>query len=120
MDVDIEVQLAKVPKPVALEIAKRFSVEFASKKEKGGPQDIVVRPTSQQPTLEKAIASFLAELVAYGETIKQSAGTLRVGVFYDLDETVVFPMRLSADVIRTLSAMNLALDATGYPCKEDD
>lgn len=120
MDVDIEVQLAKVPKPIVTEIAKRFSVEFASKEKKAGPQDIVVRPTSQHPTLESSIANFLAELAAYGETIKQSSGTLRLGVFYDLDETVVFPLRLSADVVRAIGSLNLAVDATGYPCKDDE
>lgn len=119
MDVDIEVQLGKVPRAVALEIAKRLSVEFASEKEKADPQDIVVRPAAQAQTLDTGISNLLRDLDAYADTIRRSAGTLRVGVFYDLDETVVFPLRLSADVVRALGALNLAVDATGYPCKEE-
>jgi hypothetical protein len=78
-----------------------------------------VRPAAQPEALETGISNLLRHLDAYADTIRRSAGTLRVGLFYDLDETVVFPLRLSADVVKALAALNLAVDATGYPCKDE-
>lgn len=44
---------------------------------------------------------------------------LRVGIFYNLKETVVFPFRLSSSVLQKIASLNLDLSVTGYPCAED-
>ena len=119
MEVDIEVQLSKMPRAAALEMRKKCLVEFASGNGTTDPDDIVVRPAAQAQALESGISSLLRELELHSDIIRQSGGVLRVGVFYDLEETVVFPFRLSADVVKAIGSLNLAVDATGYPCRED-
>lgn len=116
MEVDIEVRLNSFPRVVALEIARHLPVEFTK------PGEVVLR-AAQEPRavtdIDAAVRDFLRSLVAHAEAVRQSNGVLRLGIFYDLDETVVFPLQLSLETIKVLGDLNLSLDSTGYPCSEE-
>ena len=127
MELDIEIQLANFPRQIALELAEHFPVEFQNKKEKIDKEgllycEITVRAAAKSQVVanvDTGIHNFLQRLATYAEAIKQYQGVLRIGVFYDLNETVVFPFRLSVETVKALGELNLSIDATGYPCAEE-
>jgi hypothetical protein len=122
MELDADVSLNNLPRSIALELAKRFPVEFSKKDAAATHQDVVIRFASAPQVVtdvDAAVQDFLRSLVTHADAIKRSCGVLRLGVFYDLSETVVFPLQLSAETIRTLGELNLGIDATGYPCAEE-
>lgn len=43
-------------------------------------------------------------------------GRLRIGVFYDLNETVVFFTAYGSELMRLLVGMKLSIECVGYPC----
>ncbi len=121
MELDVEVHLENLPRPIALELAKCFPVELGEVTS-DVVRDVVVRPASESHVVtdvEIGIRAFLQSLTMYSEAIKKSRGALRLGIFYDLRETVVFPFRLSAEIVKTIGELNLSIDATGYPCAEE-
>jgi hypothetical protein len=121
MELDIDIRLNDFPRAVALEIAQRLPVEFKTATE-AAHQQVLIR-AAQEPRavtdIDGELLDFLRSLATYAETLRQSKGTLRLGIFYDLDETVVFPLRLSLETIKVLGDLNLSLDATGYPCSDE-
>jgi hypothetical protein len=48
--------------------------------------------------------------------VNWAGGCLRVGVFYDLSESIVFPMKYGLELMRLLVSMNLSIECVGYPC----
>lgn len=123
MELDIEVCLNSFSWLAATELAKRFPVEFPNTGAEASHQDVVIRaaPEPQVVTdVDARIRDFLQGLTAQAEAVKQSQGVLRLGIFYDLRETVVFPFRLSVETVKALCELNLSVDATGYPCADEE
>ena len=106
VELDIEIQLTKFPRKISLELAEYFPVEFQSTKmdkEEFPYCGITVRAAAESQVVtnvDTGIRDFLQRLAAYTEAIKQSGGVLHLGIFYDLNETVVFPFRLSVETRR--------------------
>jgi hypothetical protein len=122
MEVDIEVRLNSFSRLIALELAKHFPVEFPQTDIKTSHQNVIIRSAPKPqvvPDVDTGIRDFLRSLTTYAETIKQSQGTLRIGIFYNLCETVAFPFRLSIETVKLLCELNLSVDATGYPCADE-
>ena len=68
--------------------------------------------------LDNAITDFLSDLTKLRGVITTLKTSLRIGVFYQLAETVVFPVMLSKKTIELLYQFRVDLDITGYPCDE--
>ena len=51
--------------------------------------------------------------------IAQATPVLRLGIYYSLEETVVFPLQLDVTTISLMAAMGLGLAAYGYPCSDE-
>ncbi len=122
MELDIDISLTNFPLNISLELAKSFPVEFSKSDEKAYYQDVVIRFTSKPrivTSIETEVQNFLEYFEAYANDVKTSYGVLRLGVFYNLQETIVFPLKLSAATITMLCELNLGIDTTGYPCIED-
>ena len=67
-------------------------------------------------TVGDEILKFLTGLKAFDMEIRDVGGELRLGIYYDVPQTVVFPFHLSTDCIRALERFGVSLDSTGYPC----
>jgi len=77
-------------------------------------------PASIGEQIDETISKFLTNLIPLKGKLKVLNAELRVGVFYDLKETVVFPLHLSKENIFKLASLDLSLDATIYVCGEDE
>lgn len=44
---------------------------------------------------------------------------VRLGFFYNLEETVVFPFNLEIETLIAITSLNLSLSVTGYPCDSE-
>jgi hypothetical protein len=122
MEADVEVRLAHFPKVAAMELAKHYAVDFDKTDTGAESQGVVVRATMGSKTelaLEEAVRTFLQGLSMQADAVRRAQGVLRIGVFYDLQETVVFPFRLSANVVKQIAELSLSIDATGYPCADE-
>ena len=75
-------------------------------------------PVKVPSTVSPLVEEFLVGLSSLSEQIRTVGGELRLGIFYDLEDTTVFPVYLSADCIKLLSKFNVGIDSTGYPCSE--
>jgi len=123
MEIDISVFLGNFPRNISLKLTKFFSVEFSKHASTEHKQDVVIRVSSElMPvvSVESEVCNFLSNFEAYIEDVKKSSGVLRLGLFYNLQETVVFPLQLSAQTINILCKLNLGIDVTGYPCSDED
>lgn len=123
MELDIEVRLNNFSRFAALELAKHFPVEFPKADTKASHQDVIIQVAAKPQivtNVDAGIRDFLRSLTVHAEAVKQSQGILRLGIFYDLRETVVFPFRLSVETIKALGELNLSVDATGYPCSDEE
>jgi hypothetical protein len=121
MELDLEVRLSNLSPLAVAELAKRFPIEFPGASD-ASYQDVLIRATPKPqfvPNIDVGVGDFLQSLTPHADAIKKSKGTLRLGIFYDLSETVVFPFRLSVETVKALGDLNLSLDATGYPCGDD-
>lgn len=70
-------------------------------------------------TVGDEILKFLTGLKSFEMEVKHIGGELRLGIYYDVPQTVVFPLYLSIDCVRALERFGVALDSTGYPCGAD-
>lgn len=56
----------------------------------------------------------------FSAPILQCSGTVRIGLFFDISETVIFPVFLGRDAVAEMAALGLELDCTCYPGSDDD
>ncbi len=122
MDADIAVILQSVPRDLAEELSKKFIVDYKGKEKDQFSADIAIRYSSEPIVvndLSTVIFTFLSEISAFAEVIKSLRGVLRIGVFYNLNETVVFPFYLSLGSVKIIENFGLAIDVSGYPCNDD-
>lgn len=120
MELDLDVGFDSFPQASTLELQKILPVEFA--RTNASCRDVVVRAAPEPRTVasvDAAIQEFLNILKMHAEAVRQSQGILHLGIFYDLRETVVFPLRLSVETVKALAELNLEVDATGYPCADE-
>ena len=122
MEVDIEIYLNNVARGEISSLAKQFLVESANKDAGGELQDIVIRQEANNRTgiVDHIVRDFLNNMTLFSETIRKHQGVLRLGIFYDIEESVVFPFRLSCEAIKLIADLNILIDATGYPCSPDN
>lgn len=66
------------------------------------------------------VLDFLQGLSQLKDTVRRVGGELRLGIYYDVNEAVVFPLRLSAECVGVMAGFNLSLDSTGYPSSEEE
>lgn len=122
MEVDIDICLSNVARDEVSNLAKQFLIKCINKDAGGDLQDIVIRqePDNRTGIVDHIVRDFLSNLTSFSETIRKHQGVLRLGVFYNIEESVVFPFRLSCDAIKSIADLNLSIDATGYPCSPDE
>ena len=122
MEVDIEICLNNVARSEISSLAKQFLVERTNKDAGGELQDIVIRQEADNRTdiVDHIVRDFLNNMTSFSETIRKHQGVLRLGIFYDIEESVVFPFRLSCEAIKLIADLNILIDATDYPCSPDD
>ena len=123
MELDIDLALHGVPPALAVELGQLFYMDFQGDREAAACLDITIWANeSPQPiiaTIDAALHDFLEKLMPHVLVIVQATPVLRLGIFYDLEETVVFPLRLGAATIRLMAAMGIELEAYGYPCADE-
>jgi hypothetical protein len=71
-----------------------------------------------ESTVGVVILDFVQGLTPLLNVISRANGILRLGIYYDLRETMVFPLILSAECVKSIASFELSLDCTGYPCSE--
>ena len=122
MEVAIEIFLKNVARGEISSLAKQFLVERTNKDAGGQLQDIVIRQDTDNRTgiVDNIVRDFLHNMTSFSETIRKHQGLLRLGIFYDIEESVVFPFRFSCEAIKLIADLNLSIDATGYPCSSSD
>ena len=69
--------------------------------------------------VDSTIQGFLRRLLTCGFDT-EAENTLRVAVFYNLDETIVFPFSASASTIKLLAECGMSIELVGYPCSSDE
>ena len=126
MDLDIDL----IAGPMALEdgnellqisgvyTAKLLHDKSGSKRVRVFIQYVREGPVSVPSTVSPLVEEFLVGLLSISEQIRTVGGEVRLGIFYDLEDTMVFPVHLSADCIKLLSKFNVSIDSTGYPCSK--
>ena len=121
MEVDIDICLNNVARGDVSSLAKQFLVERTNKDAGGELQDIVIRQEADNRTgiVDHIVRDFLNNMTSFSETIRKHQGVLRLGIFYDIEGSVVFPFRLSCETIKLIADLNILIDATGYPCSSD-
>jgi hypothetical protein len=124
MDVDIEIDFAVNEHEIKL-LETIPSQKYSYKVERCDKGTLIAKVSYKtedyvkfDATVGEVIKSFLVGLEAIRNVIKNGAGRIRLGIFYHLNETMVFPFFLSAESIRVISDFNILLDATGYPCND--
>jgi hypothetical protein len=76
--------------------------------------------TSTGERIDETVSRFLSDLHCLEKKLRKLKAELRVGVFYSVAETAVFPFRLGVDCIAGIVRCGLALDAIIYVCGEDE
>lgn len=116
-DMDIEVRVPNLPMALVSKIAGHISTE---------PKIIddeaifhIYYEGTWPKNFDEKIRNFLYPFMAFADIISQSKGILRLGLFYDLEQTVVFSLVLSAETIELLGRLKLSIDSTSYPCSEE-
>lgn len=61
------------------------------------------------------IEKFLKGLVALKPMIAKYKGSLRLGIFFNLDKTVIFPVFLTENSIKQIADFNLSVTSISYP-----
>ncbi len=87
-------------------------------------QELTFRYSTDAPVIVKSdigkeVEKFLYGLRKFESLIGKVGGTVRLGIYYDLNETITFPLCMSAKCIKLMSKFNLSLDSMGYPCDGD-
>lgn len=65
------------------------------------------------------VCAFIEGLSIFGSQLVLEEAIFRVAVYYSLDETLVFPFRMSKRLIQLISEVALSVDITGYPCVDE-
>jgi hypothetical protein len=76
--------------------------------------------TSTGERIDETVSRFLSDLHLLEEKLRALKAELRVGVFYGVAETAIFPFRLGADCVAGIARCGLVLDATIYVCGEEE
>ena len=122
MELDIEVCLDAVPVETVLELQKKFPVTCACDNANAIARNAIISAWDHPRavvSVDEEVSRFLQQLDYHAETVRGARGVIRLGIFYALTETVVFPFRLSVETVKEIGALNLAMDVTGYPCSEE-
>ena len=122
VDVDIEICLSNVARDEVSSLAKQFLVERTNKDASSELQDIVIWQEINNRTgiIYHIVLDCLNNLTSFSETIRKHQSVRRLGIFYDIGESVVFPFRLYCEAIKSIADLNLSIDAIAYPCSPDD
>ena len=104
MEVDIEIYLKNVARNEVSSLAKQFLVERTNKDAGGELQDILIRQEADNRTgiVDHIVRDFLSNMTAFSETIRKHQGVLCLGIFYDIEESVIFPFQLSCKAIKLM------------------
>ncbi|WP_175052340.1 hypothetical protein [Paraburkholderia sediminicola] len=68
--------------------------------------------------VDSEIQDFLRNLQVCGFD-ETAENVLRVAIFYELNETIVFRFSISSSTIRLLADCGMSLETVGYPCSDD-
>ncbi len=120
IEIDIELkfesQLQQSLKSIVNKLPKNYAVE-----QRGISSYIIYKDASISfKPLDEAIITFFHPLIVIRENISTLNAIVNVGMFYDISETVVCPVRLSKLCINTLNQFSVNLDVTGYPCNDEE
>lgn len=74
---------------------------------------------SSWPEFEKNTYDFLENLNFMSSEKELDALALRIAIYYDIEETVIFPFCFSNDLIKKAYEMKLSLEINGYPCSSE-
>ena len=69
-------------------------------------------------TLSEAIIEFLMKFEGVYSEKLDIEKVLKLGIYYELKDTVVFPIILTRACITALYRFNVKLEASGYPCSD--
>jgi hypothetical protein len=118
MDIDIELRLRPNSESQLAAVRKWAVAGLKVTSSKKGDELIVRTSQSEkfETSLDNAVREFLDDLQSAGIDQRYEGRALRIGVFYDLQETVVFPVRLLAPTLAMLANLALDLNISGYPC----
>lgn len=76
--------------------------------------------TSKGERIDETVSRFLSDLHLLEEKLRKLKAELRVGVFYGMAETAIFPFRLGVDCVAGIARCGLVLDAAIYVCGEEE
>ncbi|MCS8265589.1 hypothetical protein N0497_29270 [Pseudomonas aeruginosa] len=74
---------------------------------------------SSWPEFEKNTYDFLENLNFMSSEKELDALALRIAIYYDIEETVIFPFCFSNSLIKKAYEMKLSLEINGYPCSRE-
>jgi len=117
MNVDVEMALPVANKLTDSLLPEGYFIEERGTRKKA----LFLRGSfSVGERIDETVSRFLFGLHTLGGHLRALNVSLRIGVFYDLNETVIFPFQLSAATLEKIAELGLSLDATIYVCGEDD
>lgn len=117
MNIDVEISLPVANKLTDSQLPEGYFIEERGTRKKA----LFLRGSSSiGERVDETVSGFLSGLHTLGEHLRALNVSLRIGVFYDLNETVIFPFQLSAATLEKIAELGLALDATIYVCGEDE
>jgi hypothetical protein len=71
-------------------------------------------------SLNEEVFNFASKLIALDWLLKKSNKLLRIGVFYDIKETIVCPMIFEENTVELLAKLKSKIFLTGYLCSDTE
>lgn len=119
LTVKVDAQFFNLKDSEIANMRERFGVQ--ERLRQGGTKVIHVWLSSEEKTVDDVdleIQDFLTALRKCGFE-KRSENSLRLAIFYDVNETIVFPFSISAATVQLLADCGMSLKTVGYPCSDD-
>lgn len=118
-DVEIEIECFDENEISAFSLVSSDKV-YCRKSEKG-----IISISTQEfsfcewADFELALIEFLRSLENVKSYIFNLNSRIRFGMFYNLNETVVFPFFLSKEIVGLLNEFGFSMEVSCYPCDEE-
>jgi hypothetical protein len=128
VEIDIDLQLALPPdvgEVLISRLPEGYVARFIGQQAASGRAEYAIKWADDlSRTVDTnagiVIMDFLQGIASIHQTIQAEGGEMRLGIYYELRETTVFPLYLSAECIKLLASLGLSVDSTGYPCSVDN
>ncbi|MFD2113759.1 hypothetical protein [Thiorhodococcus fuscus] len=120
--VDIQLFIENLSTATMGSLSKKLPAEF-SIETRGNDSSLVISYRTDddlENSLDEELNVFLGKLFSVEGLLCEVELLLRVGVFYDIKETIVCPIMLKRNTISMINRFNADIYITGYLCSDPE